>query len=121
MDYDRASWVGTTCGNRPAVLGGTIEAHTPFRLMDLDTSGTLIGFALDVGDLSEPAIAGDGTLYAQTYAQQYGLHAFRPPTTQLWQGGRYRIPNKPRRGAPPGRGGTPGALRTAALSPLSRA
>src|SRR5258708_5923282 len=86
-DPDSAYRGGSTSGNGPAVFGGTIAAHTPFRLMDLDTSGTLIGFALDVGDLSEPAIAGDGTLYAQTYAQQYGLHGFRPPTTQMWQGG----------------------------------
>jgi len=92
-DPDSVNHYDITFGNGPGVFGGTIAAHTKLNLMALDTSGARLGFAPDVGELSEPAIAGDGRLYAQTYAQQYGLHAFRPPTTPLWQAFGYRTRN----------------------------
>ncbi len=92
-DPDSINHYDITYGNGPAVFGGTIAAHTKLNLMALDTSGTRIGFAPDVGELSEPAIAADGTLYAQTYAQQFGLHAFQPLTTHLWQAYGYQTRN----------------------------
>jgi len=92
-DPDSAQFL-VTYGNGPAVYGGLILVHRWGQLMALDTSGTPLGLAPDVGELSEPAIAEDGTLYGQTYAQQFGLHAFRPLTTQLWQADGYRIRNR---------------------------